>query len=97
MHTIPGSRIVSTGKTPFALPSMDIAPLLYLSGFVIIFYFLYFTVFRRNFDYVICQHTTKYMDRMFGLPDITILTVGITIVVVIAALLYWGLTFKGHD
>jgi hypothetical protein len=34
---------------------------------------------------------------MLGLPDITILTVGITIVVVIAALLYWGLTFKGHD
>ena len=34
---------------------------------------------------------------MFGLPDITILTVGITLVVVIAALLYWGLTFKGHD
>jgi hypothetical protein len=34
---------------------------------------------------------------MFGLPDITILTVSITIVVVIAALVYWGLTFKGHD
>jgi hypothetical protein len=34
---------------------------------------------------------------MFGLPDITILTVGITLVVVIAALLYWGLTFEGHD
>jgi len=34
---------------------------------------------------------------MFGLPDITILTVGIMIVIVIAALLYWGLTFKGHD
>ena len=34
---------------------------------------------------------------MFGLPNITILTVGITIVIVIIALLYWGLTFKGHD
>jgi hypothetical protein len=34
---------------------------------------------------------------MFGLPDITLLTVGITIVVVIAALFYWGLTFEGHD
>ena len=34
---------------------------------------------------------------MFGLPDITLLTVGITIVVVIAALLYWGLIFEGHD
>ena len=34
---------------------------------------------------------------MFGLPDITILSVGITVVIVIAALLYWGLTFKGHD
>jgi hypothetical protein len=37
------------------------------------------------------------MDNMFGLPDITILTIGTTIVIVIAALLYWGLTFKGHD
>ena len=34
---------------------------------------------------------------MFGLPDITIIAVGIVVVVVIAALLYWGLTFKGHD
>jgi hypothetical protein len=34
---------------------------------------------------------------MIGLPDITILSVGITVVIVIAALLYWGLTFKGHD
>jgi hypothetical protein len=34
---------------------------------------------------------------MFGLPDITSLTVGITIVVVIAALVYWGLKFEGHD
>jgi len=34
---------------------------------------------------------------MFGLPDITILAVGIVLVVVIAALLYWGITFRGHD
>jgi hypothetical protein len=34
---------------------------------------------------------------MFGLPEITILVVGITVIGVIAALLYWGLTFKGHD
>jgi hypothetical protein len=34
---------------------------------------------------------------MFGLPDITIIAVGIVVVIVIAALLYWGLTFKGHD
>ena len=34
---------------------------------------------------------------MFGLPDITILTVGVTVVIAIAALLYWGLTFEGHD
>jgi hypothetical protein len=34
---------------------------------------------------------------MFGLPDITILTVGLVLVVVIAALLYWGITFRGHD
>jgi hypothetical protein len=34
---------------------------------------------------------------MFGLPDITIIAVGTVVVIVIAALLYWGLTFKGHD
>jgi len=34
---------------------------------------------------------------MFGLPDITIMTVGITIIVAIVVLLFWGLTFKGHD
>ncbi len=34
---------------------------------------------------------------MFGLPDITIITVGGVVLVIIIALLYWGLTFKGHD
>jgi hypothetical protein len=34
---------------------------------------------------------------MFGLPDITVIAVGVVLVVVIAALLYWGITFKGHD
>jgi hypothetical protein len=34
---------------------------------------------------------------MFGLPDITLITISITILVAIAALVYWGLTFKGHD
>jgi len=34
---------------------------------------------------------------MFGLPDITIAAVGIVVVIVIIALLYWGLTFRGHD
>jgi hypothetical protein len=34
---------------------------------------------------------------MFGLPDITVETVGGVVVVVIIALLYWGITFKGHD
>ncbi len=34
---------------------------------------------------------------MFGLPDITIIAVGVVLVVVIAALLYWGITFRGHD
>jgi len=49
---------------------------------------------------------------MFGLPDITIIAVGGVVLVVIAALLYWGrgvvlvviaallywgLTFGGHD
>jgi len=34
---------------------------------------------------------------MLGLPDITIYAVGIVVVIIIAALLYWGLTFRGHD
>jgi len=34
---------------------------------------------------------------MLGLPDITIIAVGIVLVVVIAALLYWGISFRGHD
>ena len=34
---------------------------------------------------------------MFGLPDITIIAVGGVVLVVTAALLYWGLTFQGHD
>jgi len=39
----------------------------------------------------------SYPDSMFGLPDITVLSVGGVVLVVIAALLYWGLTFRGHD
>jgi hypothetical protein len=34
---------------------------------------------------------------MFGLPDITIEAVGGVTVIAILALLYWGLTFRGHD
>jgi len=34
---------------------------------------------------------------MFGLPDITILVFGGVTIVAIVALLYWGLTFTGHD
>lgn len=34
---------------------------------------------------------------MFGLPDITVLAVGGVTLVVIILLLYWGLTFRGHD
>ena len=34
---------------------------------------------------------------MFGLPDITVFAVGFVLVVVIAALLYWGISFRGHD
>jgi len=34
---------------------------------------------------------------MFGLPDITVLTVGGVTLAAIIALLYWGLTFRGHD
>jgi hypothetical protein len=34
---------------------------------------------------------------MFGLPDITVETVGGVVIIAIIALLYWGLTFKGHD
>ncbi|AGB02730.1 hypothetical protein Metfor_1703 [Methanoregula formicica SMSP] len=31
---------------------------------------------------------------MFGLPDLTVIIVGGVVLVIIAALLYWGLTFK---
>jgi hypothetical protein len=34
---------------------------------------------------------------MFGLPDITVFVFGSVTVIAIAALLYWGLTFGGHD
>jgi len=34
---------------------------------------------------------------MLGLPDITIAAVGIVVVIVIIALLYWGFIFRGHD
>jgi hypothetical protein len=31
---------------------------------------------------------------MFGLPDITVIAIGTVVVVIILALLYWGLKFK---
>lgn len=34
---------------------------------------------------------------MFGLPDITILTVGGAVVIIILLLLGWGLFFTGED
>jgi hypothetical protein len=34
---------------------------------------------------------------MFGLPDITVISVGGVVIIVIIALVYWGLTFRGHD
>jgi len=34
------------------------------------------------------------MDRMFGLPILTIVLVGGAFLLIILALLYWGLTFK---
>jgi hypothetical protein len=34
------------------------------------------------------------MDRMFGLPIMTIVLVGGAFLLIILALLYWGLTFK---
>jgi hypothetical protein len=34
---------------------------------------------------------------MFGLPDITVLAVGGVTIVCVILLLYWGLTFRGHD
>lgn len=74
---------------------MDIVPL--LGPVRCCNYFLFyiiFTMFRRDFDYVICYPTTKYMDRMFGLPFITVALVGGAFLLIILALLYWGLTFK---
>jgi hypothetical protein len=34
---------------------------------------------------------------MFGLPDITIIMYGVVTIITIAALVFWGITFKGHD
>jgi hypothetical protein len=34
---------------------------------------------------------------MLGLPDITIIAVGGVVLIITALLLYWGLTFQGHD
>lgn len=34
---------------------------------------------------------------MFGLPDITVFVVSGVVIIIILALLYWGLTFEGHD
>jgi hypothetical protein len=34
---------------------------------------------------------------MFGLPDITIIVFGAVTIIAIVALVYWGITFKGHD
>jgi len=34
---------------------------------------------------------------MFGLPDITIMVFGGVTIIAIAALVYWGITFRGHD
>jgi hypothetical protein len=34
---------------------------------------------------------------MFGLPDITIAAVSGVVIIAIIALLYWGITFTGHD
>ena len=60
---------------------------------------IFFDIFWKFFDYVICEHTTKYFDSMFGLPTITIVLVGGTFLLILIALLYWGLTFKEslHD
>jgi len=50
---------------------------------------------NSNVLYVITYQV--YFGSMFGLPDVTIIAVGGVVLVVIAALLYWGLTFRGHD
>jgi hypothetical protein len=34
---------------------------------------------------------------MFGLPTITIIVFGVVTILAIAALVLWGMTFKGHD
>ncbi len=36
-------------------------------------------------------------NKMLGLPDITVYAVSGVVVIIILALLYWGLTFRGHD
>jgi hypothetical protein len=90
---IPGSRILSTGEKYH----VHLYPWIFsvILGFRNYFlFYIIFTMFRRDFDYVICYPTTKYMDRMFGLPFITVALVGGAFLLIILALLYWGLTFK---
>ena len=36
----------------------------------------------------------KILNCMFGLPDITVIAIGSVVVVIIIALLYWGLKFN---
>ena len=62
--------------------------------FFVLYIFIIFQV-KLRFCYMLAYN--KLIDSMFGLPDITIIVVGATVIVVIAALLYWGITFKGHD
>jgi len=51
----------------------------------------------EKFDYVICYHAARFRDIMLGLPLLTIVAVGGLVVIVVIALLLWGLTFRGHD
>jgi hypothetical protein len=58
------------------------------------FFFIKSSIISADFDCVICQHTKNLDDKMFGLPILTIALVGGAFLLIILALLYWGLTFK---
>jgi hypothetical protein len=47
-----------------------------------------------NSEYVICEHLAPFWDTMFGLPLLTILTVGGVTLVIVIALILWGLLFR---
>ena len=59
-----------------------------------VYSFLLSHTLRGKNDSVKCYHIAPFRDTMFGLPFITVALVGGAFLLIILALLYWGLTFK---